>query len=388
MTTRLPAARFAAAVLAVALLGGCGDDESDLERAQANVTLKEKAVTDAQAEADEAVAAFCGDAKEYILALDRYGDVLTSTAPTVGDVRDAGSDLEEPADDVSAAAEAAVDARDALIEANAELKAARTELAAVEKTATPSPSPSASDEPKVKATPHPLPGDKAVNRVKQAQDELDATMAGIGDQTPLVQASEQFNAAAVALEMSWLKLLSASGCLTDDQQVQAEAAVSEYTTTLQTSLAEAGYYAGEIDGVYGAETTQAVEDLQQVHGLPVTGTLDKASADALAADLQEQGGVAADEAIASTAALQQTLSLVGYWDGPVDGSWTPELTDALTAFQTDLGVEPTGVVDAATVAAFEDALAAAQEPEPTPSETPSEEPSDEPTESPSESADG
>ena len=387
MTTRLPAARFAAAVLAVALLGGCGDDESDLERAQANVTLKEKAVTDAQAEADDAVAAFCGDAKDYILALDRYGDVLTSTAPTVGDVRDAGSDLEEPADDVSAAAEAAIDARDALIEANAELKAARTDLAAVEKTASPSPSPSpsASDEPKVKATPHPLPGDKAVNRVKQAQDELDATMAGIGEQTPLVQASEQFNAAAVALEMSWLKLLSASGCLTDDQQVQGEAAVSEYTTILQTSLAEAGYYAGEIDGVYGAETTQAVEDLQQVHGLPVTGTLDKASADALAADLQEQGGLAADEAIASTAALQQTLSLVGYWDGPVDGAWTTELTDALEAFQTDLGVEPTGVVDAATVAAFEAAIAAAQEPEPTPSETPSEVPSDEPTAS--ESAD-
>ena len=37
--------------------------------------------------------------------------------------------------------------------------------------------------------------------------------------------------------------------------------------------------------------------------------------------------------------------------------WTDELTAALQAFQTALGVEPTGEVDAATLAAFEQALA-------------------------------
>ena len=77
-------------------------------------------------------------------------------------------------------------------------------------------------------------------------------------------------------------------------------------------------------------------------------------------------------ALASTAAVQQTLSLAGFWDGPIDGEWTPALTEALKDFQTALGVEPTGTVDAATVTALEDAIAAAQEPEPTPSETPSE----------------
>ena len=47
-------------------------------------------MTDAQATADDTVEKFCGDAQTYIVALDRYGDVLTSTAPTVGDVRDGG----------------------------------------------------------------------------------------------------------------------------------------------------------------------------------------------------------------------------------------------------------------------------------------------------------
>ena len=73
--------------------------------------------------------------------------------------------------------------------------------------------------------------------------------------------------------------------------------------------------------------------------------------------------------MASTAALQQTLKLAGYWDGPVDGQWSDELSQALEAMQEDLGVEPTGTVDAATIAAFEEALATARE-TPTPSPSP------------------
>jgi peptidoglycan hydrolase-like protein with peptidoglycan-binding domain len=44
----------------------------------------------------------------------------------------------------------------------------------------------------------------------------------------------------------------------------------------------------------------------------------------------------------------------------VDGVWTPELTDALTEFQTALGVTPTGTVDAATLHALEQAIADAR----------------------------
>ena len=56
-----------------------------------------------------------------------------------------------------------------------------------------------------------------------------------------------------------------------------------------------------------------------------------------------------------TAAVQTVLTVTGFWRGPIDGVWTEELTAALQAFQTALGVEPTGVVDAATLAVFQQA---------------------------------
>ena len=157
-------------------------------------------------------------------------------------------------------------------------------------------------------------------------------------------------------------------------QQEAAAAVSAYTIALQQGLAEAGYYGGAIDGVYGPQTVAAVEELQRANGLPVTGTVDKATADALQAQLTALGGAAAQTAVATTAALQQTLKLAGFWDGPVDGVWTPALTEALQAFQTELGVEPTGTVDAATITAFEKALSELKEP--ASPETPSPEPTD------------
>jgi peptidoglycan hydrolase-like protein with peptidoglycan-binding domain len=119
-------------------------------------------------------------------------------------------------------------------------------------------------------------------------------------------------------------------------------------------------------------TVAAVEALQTAHGLRVTGAVDKATAEALQADLMALGGAAAQDAIASTAAVQQTLKLVGFWDGPVDGVWTPALTEAVKKFQIELGVEPTGNVDAATIAAFQAALEEIKLPEPTPSPEPSE----------------
>jgi peptidoglycan hydrolase-like protein with peptidoglycan-binding domain len=214
-----------------------------------------------------------------------------------------------------------------------------------------------------------------VTRVKQAETDFRGASAGISDETPLRAAAQQFNAAVVALEMSWLKLFVDAGCVTDERQKHAQAAVEAYTVALQTSLATAGYYSGKVDGVYGPKTVDAVQALQKAHGLPVTGTLDKASSLALQGDVQAKGGQAAQQALASTAAVQQTLALAGFWTGPVDGQWTPALTEALKAFQTELGVPPTGTVDAATVAAFEKALKQAKQsvtPSPTsPAATPS-----------------
>ncbi len=106
--------------------------------------------------------------------------------------------------------------------------------------------------------------------------------------------------------------------------------------------------------------------LQKANGLPVPGAVDKATAAALQAELVAKGGAAAQQSLATTAAVQQTLKLAGFWDGPVDGTWTPALTEAVKEFQTQLGVKPTGTVDTATVQALEKAIAGATQPSTSP----------------------
>ena len=365
----------AAVPLLCAGLAACGqgaDRDDPVVKAQARVDAAKQDLSDAQTEFTDRSAEFCGASETYILALDRYGDVLAQTAVTVGDVTDAGADLEQPGEEVVGAAEEAKKAQQAVVDAEHELAEAKADLAAAKKPgSTPSAVPSPSGSPEALVPPATL------NRVEQAEAELEATRKGIADDTPLVQASESFNAAVVALEMAWLRLFADAGCLTDEQQKQAEAAVRDYTTTLQMSLREAGYYDGEVDGVYGPQTVAAVEALQAAHGLPSTGTVDKATAAALQDDLAATGGAAVAQELVATAAVQQTLKLAGFWDGPVDGQWTPALTQALKELQTALGVKPTGTVDAATLAALETAVSEAQA-----DETPSS-----PTESPAESTD-
>jgi len=381
-TTRRARHRWPGCSVLVLVLTGtaaCGSDgngdgdggDSSVAVAEARVAAEQEDLADAKADLEEKSAAFCGASQTYIVALDRYGDVLSETAVTVGDVRDAGDDLAEPQDDVVAGAEAAVDAQQAVVDAERGLAEAKAALKAA-KSGDPAPTTTAPAE---EASPSPMASAEVVNRVKQAEAEFVAAQEGVTDETPLAAAAQQYNAAAVALEMAWLALYADAGCLTDEQQQQAVVAVRNYTAALQQSLSDAGHYQGAVDGIYGPTTVAAVEGLQSAHGLPTTGTVDKATAAALEGDLAAQGGVAAEQALASTAAVQQTLKLAGFWDGPVDGEWTPALTEALESFQTELGVKPTGTVDAATVAAVEKAIAdAAAEPSASPtddSETPS-----------------
>ena len=355
--------------LLLAVTGCSGDgSEASVKVAQASVRAKEKALASAQSAATAAATQFCTASATYVTAIDRYGDVLTATAPTVGDVKDAGSDLEQPAKDAEAAAGAVKDSRDAVTAAEQELATAQAALVAAEaEAAGTTPPPSASS---AAATPSATPTPASVTAVTTAETQFQAAQAGITDTTPLAQAAEQFNSAAVALEMAWLQLIRDAGCLSDAQQEKAVTAVESYTTALQQALADTGYYTDEVDGVYGPQTVAAVQALQKANGLPQTGTVDKATEKALSSELAAKGGAAAQADTASTAAVQQTLKLAGYWDGPVDGQWTDALTDALEELQKDLGVPVTGTVDAATIAAFEKAVADAGSP-PAASPTPS-----------------
>jgi len=379
MNTSHPRHLVVALVAVSALvLAGCSDNLTDLERAQAQVSAKEKAVTEAESAFSSASEAFCSASVDYITAVDVYGDVINETTPTVGDVQNAGTDLVAPRDDAMNTAQAAVDAQNALVTAQEELIAAQQALAIAE--AGPSGTPSPVDAVTPSATE--LAPEATVERVKLAESDFAQTSEGIDPSTPLREASEQFHAAAVGLELSWINLFVNTGCATEDQARLASETAKAYTKTLQKHLKDAEYYTGEVDGIYGPLTTQAVEDLQKKHDLPVTGTLDLETANALQADLIALGFTEAQASLASTAAVQQTLTLIGYWDGPVDGVWTDELTDAVKEAQEALGVEPTGEIDAATVKAFQETLAKVADllspsPEPEPSVTP------EPSSSPS-----
>lgn len=334
MTTRRLV--VATATVLALTLGACGDDEGDVDP----ITAAEQQVEEAETALAEAEAAFCADSAEYIEAVDRYGGLLNDEGATVGAVTAAGEDLDEPRDAVTTSAEDVRTARD-------ELTTAREDLADARGDTTEETSASETD---VTVPP------ASIDRVEQAEADLENAFDDVDEDTMLADASEQVNAAAFAVQVAWLRLYADAGCLGDDQRSEAVTAVADYTVALQSSLTAAGYFDGAIDGVYGPATVAAVEQLQDDNDLPATGLVDGATAEALDAAVEAAGGAAAADELAHTAALQTLLTITGHWTGPIDGEWSDALTAALTELQTDLGVPPSGELDAETLGAIQSAL--------------------------------
>jgi uncharacterized surface protein with fasciclin (FAS1) repeats len=297
-----------ALALTVALVSACSGDDIDIEEAQAQ---------------------FCSDTEEYVTALDTYGGLFEDVELTVGDVQTAGEDLEP--------------AREAVLDSAATFREA-VEL-----------------DPE-SAAEIVLVDPESIELVEEAEAAFDDAVAGIDQRTLVSEAGVSFTSAAFQLQVAWTRLFIDAGCLDDEGQVAASEWVSEFVTGLQTDLATIGLYTGEIDGIYGPETIEAVERLQEESGLPVTGLPDPATQAALNSALGERES-------AEIAALQGILTATGHYSGPIDGRWSREVEDALKAFQTELGIPATGVVDAATLRAFEAALAAAGAPPPPPPTT-------------------
>ena len=369
-----------AALVAVALMASaCSDDddastteapatsevEDPVAAAEARVEEAESGVTDSQEALEAAGEQFCVDAESYLEVLDRYGKLFTDDAATVGDIQTLGADLVEPRETVASSVNEVEEAKTALAAAGQELADAQAAL--VEAIATASSVPTSSTTPATTTTTTLVPP-ATIERVQQAEDDLAQTGEGITAATPLAEATAEYNSAAFALQIAWLRLFYDAGCLTDEQQAEAVEQVTAYTTTLQTELQQVGYYEGPIDGIYGPATVDAVKRLQADSDLPETGFVDRATAEALDELLAELDLQTAAADLTHTAAVQTVLTLTGFWQGPIDGVWTDELTAALQEFQIALGVEPTGVVDAATLAAFQQALAELQA-SPTPTTT-------------------
>jgi peptidoglycan hydrolase-like protein with peptidoglycan-binding domain len=369
--------RLVVAIAGVALLAAaCGSQKSTsgatttaaastttdpVQIAQGRVNDAEKALQQAQADLTAANAKLCPAVQSYIVVLDNYSKLFTQSATTVGDVKNAGKDLAAPKSEVEDAARGIDTARTEVSAAQSELASAQQQLASASSSTT---SPAAA--PTTTTTIPPA----TIDRVKQAENDFAAATKSVTADTPLLQAGVVVNSAAVELQLAWTRLFIDAGCLTDQQQAQAAQSVYDYTLALQGPLQALGYYQGEVDGIYGPLTIDAVKALQKDAGLPQTGYVDRATAHALDQKVVDVLGASYKQSLTQTAAVQTILTLTGHWTGPIDGAWTPELTDALKAFQTSLGVPATGTVNPATIEAFDQALAKAKLPATPPTTTP------------------
>jgi peptidoglycan hydrolase-like protein with peptidoglycan-binding domain len=118
---------------------------------------------------------------------------------------------------------------------------------------------------------------------------------------------------------------------------------------LQRGLAERGYYDGELDGLPGPRTQQAIREFEQAHGLNVTG---EASEALLARVLQARargdvtGSVAPPEQRPSTRvlAVQRVLARLGYGPVKLSGLPDPATKSAIENFERDRGLTKSGQV--------------------------------------------
>jgi len=119
------------------------------------------------------------------------------------------------------------------------------------------------------------------------------------------------------------------------------------TSGLQADLKVLGFYTGPIDGIYDDDVKAAVAAFQTSVGLPATGELDEATATAISAAITTGTSALAT----STFQLQQMLTQLGFYTGPLDGNYNDATIAAVKSLQRSLGVPQTGIIDVATLAA-------------------------------------
>ena len=130
---------------------------------------------------------------------------------------------------------------------------------------------------------------------------------------------------------------------------------------LQARLAELGYYAGGVDGIYGATTVNAVKAFQRNNGLSgdgQAGAQTQKKIYAATARYADHPVATADPDQARTMvlgmtgndvyAMQVRLIELRYLSGVADGVFGQETMDALIAFQKNNGITPDGEAGSAT----------------------------------------
>ena len=147
--------------------------------------------------------------------------------------------------------------------------------------------------------------------------------------------------------------------------VYAEGNRGTVITDMQERLAAAGFLKGDIDGVYGQDTTKAVRSFQKEKKIPVSGAIDEMTYAALTemkripASAEEEGEPGPEDdghfvfgigdRGKEVSSIQKKLKKLGYLDGPADGIYGGDTASAVKGFQSDEGLPSTGMVDEDTL---------------------------------------
>lgn len=126
----------------------------------------------------------------------------------------------------------------------------------------------------------------------------------------------------------------------------------------QKVLYESGYLNGDVDGIYGTETFNAVELFQKNNDIPVSGAIDEMTLSALEKRkekidlarknnniyLYTSGDVGKD-----IENIQTKLQEYGYLDGDIDGIYGSDIENAIKKLQEKSGLAISGSIDEETM---------------------------------------
>ncbi len=115
---------------------------------------------------------------------------------------------------------------------------------------------------------------------------------------------------------------------------------------LQTHLAELGYYTGQISGRFGESTQQAILSFQKDFSLTETGEADPTTQALLFATLYRPLHIGSNGS--DVTRLQTRLTILGYYTGKITGTYLDATAEAVSAFQTKMGMTASGEADADT----------------------------------------
>lgn len=176
-------------------------------------------------------------------------------------------------------------------------------------------------------------GDKTVAAIKAYQKKIGVKEDGI------------------AGSATWAKLLTESTKPAASGKTLRKGDEGEDVRAFQRDLKAAGYFAGGIDGKFGAKTEDAVKKFQRGMGLSVDGVAGRATQEKLASLVAPANrrtlrkGDQGDD----VTAMQKKLAELGYLSGKADGKFGNKTENAVRAFQKRNGLMVDGIAGNATL---------------------------------------